>query len=268
MTHQCEQCGAVRDNFAAYADGELNDEERAQVAACVEHCADCADAVNAQALVRQQLQTLKRRQALPAPPQRIWAGASDAWRDHDGRLRRRSQARFALVAACMLLLLFGTVWARLNIPHEFPVSAALRDFARVQTQSTKPECVTGDVDEAARWLRSKLHADLPPINLRLSRAVLVGADTVSGGATPIGRLLYRLPHGLVGVYLSPGGTQFGDLAEKWVEGEPFHLATDGKRINFYGWSVGPVGYGIATLHTTANPSLLIEAVNGSRQTSR
>ena len=78
MTRQCEQCGAIQDNFAAFADGQLSEVERAEVEARIAKCRHCAD-LQAQGVVRRHLQALRRRQNLPGPPSRVWSEALKAY---------------------------------------------------------------------------------------------------------------------------------------------------------------------------------------------
>ncbi len=253
------QCDEVQENIAAYVDGQLEEEARAAVQSHLAQCSACREEVEGQAAIKRQLQGLSRRQSRTHPPSRIWAQASREWDRIDGLRWRRYQLQFVCVLACLLLLCFGVVWARLTATHDFPESAAIHDFISLRTHTIKPEFATTDPDAAAKWLRDKLHAALPPIDLSLSRAELVGADTVMAPPYTIGRLLYRTPHGLIGIYIAPSGTQFPDLPTAAVEATAFRVDISHKGIGFYGWQAGRTGYGLTTASASESPSILLDA---------
>jgi|SRR5579871_465525 len=253
-------CKEVQEHLAAYVDRQIEDEARAMVQAHIEQCLACREEVEAQVALKRQLQTLKRRETKAFPNPKIWANASREWDRRDDARRRRYQLRFAMVAACMLLLLFGAVWAKLAAVTDFPVDAVLRDFRHARMIAVKPVNPTHDTDAAARYLSGKLGIDLPPLNLSLSRSELLGVDIIPTANTKCARLLYSTPHGLVGIYVAPSGTQFVDLKSSTVEGESFFMETKNKDIGLYGWTVGGVGYGlVASKPLDAVRSVVLDA---------
>jgi hypothetical protein len=240
-------CKEVQEYLAAFVDNQIEDDERAMVQAHVAECPACREDVDGQILLKRQVKALKRRETKAFPAPRIWANASHEWDRRDGVRLRRYQVRFAFVGACMLLMLLGVVWARLTAVHDFPTETAERDFRYVREHKISPACRTADADAAARYLRDKLHTNLPPLNLGLSRAQLLGADIVPVGNLTCGRLLYETPYGLVGIYIVPDGTLFNHLAQGTLEGEAFAIESKSKDLGMYGWHVGKIGYGLVTV---------------------
>lgn len=246
------ECDAVRDNLAAYQDGDLEPEMRAQIKAHLGGCAVCRQEARNQSLMRERLRALKRATADTPVPPHVWANATRAWNRQDSARRRRVELRFALVAACVLLLAFGIVWAGLTTTTDFPVAAALRDFRSVRPSPPRPQYATQDADRAARWLRVRLHATVPPLDLSLSRAMLLGADVVPNTTPPLGRLLYRSPRGLIALYIAPRGTNFRRLAARTLDGRDFLVEDSANDVGFYGWRSDMIGYGLALEQPIAN----------------
>lgn len=137
-------CKEMQEHLAAYVDKQIEDEARAKVQAHVEHCLACREEIEAQVTLKRQLQTLKRRETKAFPNPKIWANAAREWDRRDDVRRRRYQLRFAMMAACMLVFLFGAVWARLIAVHDFPVDAVLRDFRHARTADVTPAYATAD----------------------------------------------------------------------------------------------------------------------------
>lgn len=239
------QCSEVQDNLSAYADGALEEELRALVEAHVSECMVCREEATAQGLVKKHLQTLKRKQDRERVPGRIWVEAKKEWDLRDGRRLRRFQTQFALVMAGVLLMLFGLVWANRAVDDVFPVEAVISDFKALRKDRLKLAFPTSDPDRAIKWLRVKLHDDqLPPIDLSLSGGELAGVDVVPNGSLTFGRLVYRTPQGLVGLYVTPHASRFMHLKPAKLEGETFQVSLDHKNIGFYGWQAGDAGYGL------------------------
>jgi anti-sigma factor RsiW len=237
-------CNDVRDNLAAYQDGELNEAEQAQVQAHLAECANCRREVQGQNAVKAHLRTLKQETEEIRLPAHIWANARHAWDERDAAGRRRVHFRFALVGACLLLLTFGIVWARRVETTDFPTAAVLRDFRGVLQNSPNPAYPTSDADQAAAWLRSKIQADVPPMRLTLSGAELRGADVLDSMTPRLGRLLYETPKGLIAVYVAPRGVRFQGLETRTMGGRTFLLSNKATDVGLYGWTHGPVGYGL------------------------
>lgn len=115
----------------------------------------------------------------------------------------------------------------------------------VRATKVTPEFETADPDAAAQWLRKRFDSEVPPINLSLSQGRLLGVDVVKLAGTETGRLLYRGPQGLIGVYITPRGTNFANLEKVTFEKREFERDNTSKDIGFYGWQQGKVGYGLA-----------------------
>jgi anti-sigma factor RsiW len=238
-------CDELRDNLAAYQDGELDTAEREQVQKHLASCEACRQEAQAQHVVKTQLRALKERTQDVGPPPHIWNNARDAWNHRDAAQRHRVQLRLALVAACILLLTFGIVWARRVQTFDFPTAIVLRDFRQIQQNPPKPAFASADADAAAAYLRVRLNADVPPIHLALSGAKLRGADVLSSTTPPLGRLLYETPQGLVAVYIAPRGSRLTGLAERPVGGRTLHVSDSDRDIGLFAWSQQMVGYGLA-----------------------
>lgn len=240
------QCISIQDNLSAYQDGDVSPAERALMDAHLQTCQECRDAAQAQLIVPQQLRALRRVQAQAAPPPDLWSNAARRFKAHDTVNVRRTQLRFAMAGACALLVCFSWVWAGVATHHDFPTDAALNDFRQTRARHTKPEFATTDPDAAATWLRTHLHAEIPPLDLSLSHAHLIGADAITLSNQAAGRLLYQSDQGLLAVYIAPRGTDFseGVQEKKTVDGHDFALADKAKDIGLYGWHKESVGYGL------------------------
>jgi anti-sigma factor RsiW len=241
------RCNDVRDNLAAYQDGELTEAERATIKAHLDTCADCRREAEAQKAIKAHLRALKEQAVESRPPAHIWANARAAWDRQDKARARRLQFRFALVAASILLLTFGIVWANRVQTTDYPTAIVLRDFRALLKNPPQTALASNDADEAAVWLRQNLKADVPPIRLALSGAELQGADVLSGTTPPLGRLLYRTPEGLAAVYVAPRGTRFNGLQARTKDGRRFFVSDTSPDIGLYGWAHGMVGYGLVLL---------------------
>ena len=259
-------CKEVQEHLAAYVDNQIEDDARSLVQAHIEECHACREDIESQVALKRQLQVLKRRETKVFPAPHIWANAAREWDRRDGLRLRRYQVRFAFVAACLLLMLFGTVWARLTAVHDFPVEATLRDFRHARAHSIVPVYRTEDADVAARYLRERLHTNVPPINLALSRSKLLGADVMPVGSLICGRLLYQTPNGLVGLYIVPRGTLFNQLKSRELEGETFAVENTNNDIGLYGWRTGSVGYGLVTVKPLENARFIV--LDAQRNTQR
>lgn len=259
---QCEKYEAM---LAAISDGRTDKTMRAEIQAHLDICSRCRQRTYEQTAIRHQLRLLAQRDAALAPPVPLWERAAAAWDAQDKRWHRTLQMRWALAGSCMLTLLLSVVWARMAVNREFPIDAALRDFRAARAATPTPFFITGDADRAARWLRSRLNADLPPINLSLSRAELLGADVIVYPERRLGRLLYRTPQGLVGVYVVPGSTHFAQTVEQMVEDHDFQVKST-KDAGFYGWEANGVGYGIVLAQpVSAGRAQVINAEHASEQ---
>ena len=249
-------CDELRDNLAAYQDGELETAEREQVQAHLASCEACRLEAKSQHAVKTHLRALKERTQDASPPPHVWNNARDAWNRRDAVHRHRVQFRLALVAACILLMTFGIVWARRVQTFDFPVATVLRDFRKVQQNPPQPAFASQDADAAAAYLRVRLHTDVPPIRLTLSGAELRGADVLSDATPPLGRLLYQTPKGLIAVYIAPRGARFNGLAEHPVGGRALRVADRDRDIGLFGWSQGMVGYGLVLPQPVASGEAL------------
>ncbi len=239
-------CEAVRDALAAYQDDELEARDQAEIAAHLEQCETCRQHAQAQAALCRRLRGLKRRPAEVALPPHIWANATRAWKCQDAARSRSVRLRLALVGVCLLLITFGTVWAGLAAPRDFPVTAAMNDFRYALQHTVMPAYPTTDADRAAKWLRAQLKSDVPPLNLSLSRAQLIGADVLQTPSLRLGRLLYRSQGRLLAIYIAPRGIQFPRLRTVVMEGREFSIMDNARDIGFYGWAQDFLGYGLLT----------------------
>jgi len=105
-------CREVRDNLAAYQDGETEAEERAAIAAHLRRCDACRREAEAQAALRARLKAL-RTEGIGLPlPAHVWDNAARAWQQQDARGRGRFPIRLALITICLYLVAYGAVWAQ------------------------------------------------------------------------------------------------------------------------------------------------------------
>ena len=242
MTGRCDN---VRDELAAYLSGEGNAGEREAIGAHLQTCGVCRREAAAQTQMRDSLRALKALPPDAAPPARVWKNASLAWNQRDARRRVRVQMRMALVGACLMLFVFGAVWARNGHQTGFPISAAMQDFAQINQGNAQPEFATGDADRAAQWLEGRLGVHVPAMNLDLAGAHLVGAGLVPRATPATGRLLYRTDQGLMALYVTPGGTDFGKLQTVVMNNYAFREDLRNDKVGILAWQRGGVGYGLA-----------------------
>ncbi len=258
---ECQQDEAkLADFISGYADAGAE----ADVRAHLESCPRCRSSVAAQSAVRQQMRLLAQKDGQSVPPAHLWKRASAAWDARDAR-RRGGQLRWAAAGACTLVLLLGTAWARLTADREFPVESVMQDFENMKGKPPAVRFVTSDADRAARWLRPRLHSDLPPINLSLTRAELLGADIITTPRGDVGRLIYRAPQGLTALYMIPGRAHFALAMPLMIENQDFQLRSK-NGVSLYGWEAGGVGYGLTNLLPAGSGrSVVINAEHASDQ---
>lgn len=258
------ECQQVEAKLADYISGYADASASAQVQAHLEVCRTCRQTVATQKAIRQQLRLLAQKDAGAAPPAHLWKRAAYMWDAQDKR-RSGSQLRWVAVGACLLVFLMGNVWARLTADREFPVEAVMQDFERARATLPVSAFVTSDADKAARWLRSRLHYDLPPINLSLSRADLLGADVIATPQGEVGRLLYHSPQGVAALYMLPGRAHFARALPLMIENQDFQTRSK-NGITLYGWEADRVGYGLLNLQPAgAARGLVINAEHASDQ---
>lgn len=263
MQDPCEQ---TRDLLAAYTDGDLPEEElREQVRAHLETCSACREEARAFAELKRQLRALRRHQSLIEPSPHVWKEAQRVWR----RRERMQQVRFAwrpaLGFSLLLIAIMSFVWARLNRPDFFPVHAVLQDFQQVEAQPIHTAFAKTDPDRAAAWLRDRLDANVPPINLSLSHGSLLGADVVSLDGVPAGRLLYRTPHGLAGVYVVPNHTRFASSLQPFsVSLRTFYTTgLQNPPVVLYAWAHGGNGYALVLGRHSVPRDTLLDAAHAT-----
>ncbi len=258
---ECQQDEAkLADFISGYADAQST----ADVQAHLESCPRCRRTVTAQSAVRQQMRLLAQKDAQRVPPPYLWKRAGASWDARDAR-RRGGQLRLAAVGACTLVFLLGTAWARLNADREFPVESVMQDFENIKGKMPAARFVTSDADRAARWLRPRLHSDLPPINLSLTRAELLGVDIIATPHGDVGRLIYRAPQGLTALYMMPGRSHFAQAMPLMIENQDFQLRSK-NGVSLYGWEAGGVGYGLTNLLPAGSGrSIVINAEHASDQ---
>jgi|SRR5579875_32067 len=238
-------CEEMHDLLAAYVDGELPEDLHEQVKKHLEACSFCREESKGFAEIRQQLRALRVHQRYIEPAPHVWREAQRVWRRRERLERARFAWRPALAFSMLLLAIFSFVWARLNSPDIFPVRAALQDFEQVEHQVVQPAFAQSNPDRAAVWLRDRLHANIPPINLSLSRGGLLGADVVSLDGVAAARLLYRTPHGLVGIYIVPRHGRFGSSLSPLALGRKrFYTLMPSKGPVLYAWSREGTGYAL------------------------
>ncbi len=239
------RCNTIRDGLAAYLSGEGDADERAAIQAHLQTCGVCQREAAAQTQMQNSLSSLKALTNNAAPPAHIWKNAAQAWNQRDARRRVRVQARMALVGACLMLFIFGAVWARSARTVSFPVSVALQDFAQIRQGDFQPEHPTSDADDAAQWLAQRLRVHMPAMNLAPAGARLVGVGMVNGAVPATGRLIYRANQGIMALYVTPGGTDFGKLKTVTFNNYDFREDLRDDKAGILGWDRGGVGYGLA-----------------------
>jgi anti-sigma factor RsiW len=237
-------CEDIQPKIAAYSYGELSQLECEEIALHLSECPPCQREAASYAHLRQGFKTLKATTHALAPSPKAWENAVRAWKQHDASRRRRLELRMALVGACILLLAFGVSWARLFTNVAFPTEEALNDFRALQNPLPEPEFPTEDPDRAAEWLRNALHTEVSPINLSLSQAQLLGADTLPRTKPTLGRLLYRNAQGVIAVYIAPNRMRFPSLTAQTYGGRNFFVKTPQKALSLFGWGEGTTGYSL------------------------
>jgi anti-sigma factor RsiW len=247
-----QECRHIRDNLAAFLDSQVSQEERLAIQMHLSLCPSCQTEAQSQTAIKGKLRHLKRVSVDYNPPAHVWNNAVKAWKRHDLARRTRYQLRFALAGAAVLMLAMTVVWARLAITHEFPVERVLQDFRTLQAQKhIAPALQTSDADRAARWLRDQMRAEIPPLNLSLSKAQLIGADALEGNPA-IGRLIYRTKRGLIAIYVAPRGGKFSTLTAQDIEGRSFFVEASAKNAGLYGWQKGSTGFALVCVQPLEN----------------
>lgn len=236
-------CKEVETHLADFVAEQGDAKTRGMVKAHLEVCSSCRRLAREQAAVRHQLRLLAARNRKQTPPGPLWERAAAAWNVLDAQQERKGRLRWALAGSSMMLFLLSAVWANLAPAHEFPIEAVLSNFREAQAQTSAPSYRTDDPDKAARWLRERLRAELPPVNLTLSQGELLGADVIALPQQSVGRLLYRTPRGMAAVYLAPGSAQFARTSELPIGKRTFHLRNNAD-VGMYGWEANTVGCGL------------------------
>lgn len=251
-------CGEMHDLLAAYVDGALPEDLHEQVKKHLEVCSSCYEESKGLAEIRQHLRALRVHQRHIEPAPHVWREAQRVWRRRERLERARFAWRPALAFSMLLLAIFSFVWARLNSPDIFPVRAVLQDFEQVERTVVQPAFAQPNPDRAAVWLRDRLHANVPPINLSLSRGELLGADVVSLDGVAAARLLYRTPHGLVGIYIVPHHGRFSSsLSTLALNRRRFYTMSPPKGPVLYAWSRDGTGYALLVdRHSVPRDTLL------------
>jgi len=260
------QCEQIEAKLAAFVEETADKSTRIEVEAHLSVCPHCQMLVREQRAMRHQLHMMARQKTASPPSSQVWERACAGWDAHDARQRHLYRVPWALVGACLLLLVLSTVWARLSANQYFPITAILQDYRSLRSHPVTPAYVTSDADRAALWLRTRMGTDIPPINLSLLAGDLLGADVLGDSNLRIGRLLYRTPeNNLVAVYLVPGHTHFVQTRNQLVDAHEFQVVfTQDNRL--YGWEVGDVGYGMIMPQAMSNGhSWAIDAAQVSAQ---
>ena len=239
------RCNTVRDELAAYQSGEGSAAERDAIRSHLQTCAACQREAAGQTQMRESLRSLKALTDNAAPPAHLWKNAAKAWDQRDARRRVRVQLRMAFAGACLLLFAFGAVWAHNTRETGFPVAAALQDFAQVEQGNTTPQFPSADADKAAQWLQNRLGVHVPSVNLEQAGAHLIGASVLSHATPATGRLLYQTNQGLMALYVTPGGTDFGKLSAITMNHYRFSEDLRDDKVGILGWDRSGVGYGLA-----------------------
>lgn len=238
--HLCED---VKNNLGFYLENSLSREEQQAITTHIETCDSCRLELEAYRRLAQGMEDLRKQTAQAEPPPRLWKEAKTAWDRHDTRNRRRVQIRFATAGVCLLLFLMGATWARLSQNPVFPTQEIVRDFDQSQKEATL-EVATADADRASRWLRTEVHADIPPIPLTLSGATLKGTGFVAGSNKKIGKLLYETPNGKLILYIAPDKTQFANTNAVQWDGQTFFVSSPTPNTTFVAWKYQRIGLGM------------------------
>lgn len=238
-------CKDVRDSLAAFVDGQVDADQQPRIEAHLAQCAACRAEANRQRELKKRLGRWGASAKGSVMPSHVWSNAVAEWDRRDNLRAMKWRFRIILGSAFALLLTLGIVWARLEVPDDFPVAFALSDYHRALNAPPAPALAAADADVAARWLRKRIGADVPALNLSLSDARLVGADVLQTTDGAVGRLLYVRRGRLLALYLSPGHTQFRALQPRRMEERTFVISTDEKQAGLFGWQSNGIGYGLA-----------------------
>lgn len=262
-----QTCREVRDNLAAYQDGEMAEEERAAIEAHLRLCDACRCEAEALAALRRRLKALRREDANLPLPAHVWDNAARAWQQQDARGRGRFPVRLALITVCLYLVAYGAVFAQWKRAADFPAQAVTDDFRQVRRQaSARPAFPTANAAAAANWLRVQLRSEIPSLDLSSSQARLLGADALMLRGLPVGRLLYRSQGRLIAVYLARRATHFPRLFAASIEGRAFAVSGDAPDMGFYGWQQGALGYGLLLAPPlSSGPAFALNAQRASEQ---
>jgi anti-sigma factor RsiW len=253
------KCNEVQELLAPYADGVLVDDEKQLAEAHISHCPSCRLRVESKQGIAIALRSLNRSQRAAVPADRVLRDIRTQWNLIDARPRRQLRLQFASIAALVLICTFGMVWARLAVDRSFPASFIVQDYTKVNSAPLVPAYTTNDPAAAAKWLRSHLHAAVPPVNLSLCNAHLVGASVVRLHGTLSGRLVYHTPAGMAAVYVVPGKTAFRSLAQSQTDGNNFYSITQPGAPGLFAWSYNGLGYGVADASPTEADSCAVAA---------
>ncbi len=239
------KCSDVQELLAPYADGVLVDDEQRRAEEHISRCEGCRLRVEAQQGIATALRSLKRSQRSEAPSEQVLREIRAQWNRLDARPRRQFRLQFASVAALLLVCVFGVVWARLAVDRSFPASLILDNYKQVSTQPLQPDYPTTDPANGAKWLRSRLHAPVPPVNLSLVNAHLVGVSVVMLHGTQAGQMFFHTPAGMAAVYVVPGKTALRSLSAAQMDGNHFYALTNVGQPGLYAWSYNGMGFGVA-----------------------
>ncbi len=262
-----KKCDEVLDNLPAYIDKALTPDEQAEIEAHISQCAGCRFEARNQQEIRRHLRSFVQRQRLPSPSSKIWSNARRGFNRQDGHITRQYQMRFGLAGACLLLVFFRLAWARFNAPQIFPVQEALQDFLNIKQGRIMPDFPSSDPDSASAWLRKELHASIPPMNLSLSQCRLVGAYKVRLNGNDAGLLLYREHANLIGLFIAPRMSQFGNIPEENIDGNPYHFQKNASGLALYGWGNEKAGFGVVGRSSEDIHTTLMNAYEQSSATS-
>ena len=240
MMHPCD---LMRDQLAAYEDGQLMPDEITEVVQHLKTCAVCRNEATAQSLMRTRLRRYREIMEPAPPPEALLNRARVQWAESDVRKQRRIGLRLALSALSLLAFSFGVAWAKWSAQGEFPIAFAFQNY--LKAKYNPPAFSTPDADAAATWLRVRLGRELPPVNLSLSRATLLGADVLKTQNGMLGKLIYLTPQGRIALFIAPNKTRFTDTRPTELLERSFAVKTV-RKTDFYGWSENGIGYGLIT----------------------
>ncbi len=239
------KCSDVQELLAPYADSVLAEVEQQTAEEHISHCDSCRLRVEAQQSVAIALRSLKRSQRAEAPSDHVLREIRAQWNRMDVRPRRQLRTQLASVAALLLVCTFGVVWARLAVDRSFPANFIIENYKQIAASPLQPQYLTSDPANGAKWLRAKLHAPVPPVNMSLVNAKLVGVSVIRLNGITSGQMLFNTPAGFAAVYVVPGRTAFRSLSTAQLDGNHFHALTDVGEPGLYAWSYNGLGFGVA-----------------------